>query len=311
MKFRRNAEVDMMQENKHEQDNCACKGKEVIWPECKFQIIKKEKLAQNINLWEVSAPLIAERARAGQFVMVRIHDKGERIPLTLADWDSKKGTITLVFMEVGKTTREMGLLKECDCVPDLIGPLGTPTHVEKFGTVVCVGGGVGVAPAFAVARAMKEAGNRVITIMGARTKSLLFWEDKMRKVSDEVIVTTDDGSYCRKGVVTEPLKEVISREKVDLVFAVGPAIMMKFCASTTKPFNVKTIVSLNPIMVDGTGMCGCCRVTVGNETKFACVHGPDFDAHLVNWDEFMARQRIYIDEEKLSLQLWEQKQKGV
>ncbi|MEM3396879.1 MAG: sulfide/dihydroorotate dehydrogenase-like FAD/NAD-binding protein [Thermoplasmata archaeon] len=290
--------------------SCSC-SREAIWPECKFQIVRKERLAQNINLWEVTAPLIAERAQAGQFVMVRIHEKGERIPLTLADWDKSKGTITLVFMEIGKTTKQMGLLKECDCVPDLIGPLGAPTHVEKFGTVVCVGGGVGVAPAFAVARAMKSAGNKVINIMGARTKDLLFWENKMRSVSDELIVTTDDGSYGRKGVVTEPLKEVLEREKVNLVFAVGPAIMMKFCAATTKPFNVKTVVSLNPIMVDGTGMCGCCRVTVGGETKFACVHGPDFDGHLVDWNEFMARQRIYLEEEKLSLQLWENQMKGV
>ncbi|MEM4293060.1 MAG: sulfide/dihydroorotate dehydrogenase-like FAD/NAD-binding protein [Thermoplasmata archaeon] len=290
--------------------SCSC-SRESIWPECKFQIVRRERLAQNINLWEVTAPLIAERAQAGQFVMVRIHEKGERIPLTLADWDKSKGTITLVFMEIGKTTKHMGLLKECDCVPDLIGPLGAPTHVEKFGTVVCVGGGVGVAPAFAVARAMKNAGNKVINIMGARTKDLLFWENKMRSVSDELIVTTDDGSYGRKGVVTEPLKEVLEREKVNLVFAVGPAIMMKFCAATTKPFNVKTVVSLNPIMVDGTGMCGCCRVTVGGETKFACVHGPDFDGHLVDWDEFMARQRIYLEEEKLSLQLWEKQMKGV
>lgn len=296
--------------HEHEKHSCTC-SRDPIWPECKFLIVRKEMLATNIKLWEVTAPLIAERAQAGQFVMVRIHEKGERIPLTLADWDKNKGTITLVFMEIGKTTKQMGLLKECDCIPDLIGPLGTPTHVEKFGTVVCVGGGVGVAPTYPVARAMKRAGNRVITVMGARTKELLFWEDKIRSVSDEVVVTTDDGSYGRKGVVTEPLKEVLGREKVDLVFAVGPAIMMKFCALATKPFNVKTIVSLNPIMVDGTGMCGCCRVTVGNETKFACVHGPDFDGHLVDWDEFMARQRIYLDEEKLSLQLWEGQMKGV
>ncbi|MCX8174235.1 MAG: sulfide/dihydroorotate dehydrogenase-like FAD/NAD-binding protein [Thermoplasmata archaeon] len=296
--------------HEHGKHGCSC-SKEPLWPECKFQIVRKERLAQNIDLWEVTAPLIAERAKAGQFVMVRIHDKGERIPLTLADWDRGKGTITLVFMQVGKTTRQMGLLKAGDCVPDLIGPLGTPTHAEKFGTVVCVAGGVGVAPAYPVARAMKNAGNKVITVMGARTKDLLFWEDKVRTVSDEVIVTTDDGSYRRKGVVTEPLKEVLQREKVDLVFAVGPAIMMKFCALTTKPFNVKTVASLNPIMVDGTGMCGCCRVTVGTETKFACVHGPDFDAHLVDWDEFMARQRVYLEEEKLSLQLWENRLKGV
>lgn len=293
----------------HSEKECGCV--EPLWPEYKFQIVRKERLAQNINLFEISAPLIAERAKAGQFVMLRIHEKGERIPLTLADWDREKGTITLVFMEVGKTTKEMGLLKECDCIPDLIGPLGNPTHVEKFGTVVCVGGGVGVAPTYPVARAMKEAGNRVITIMGARTKDLLFWEDKIRSVSDEVIVTTDDGSYARKGLVTEVLKEVLEREKVNLVFAVGPAIMMKFCGLTTKPFNVKTIVSLNPIMVDGTGMCGCCRVSVGGEVKFACIHGPDFDAHLVDWDEFIARQKIYLEEEKLSLKLWEERMKGV
>ena len=189
---------------------------------------------------------------------------------------------------------------------DFVGPLGVPTHVDKYGTVLCVAGGVGVAPIAPIARAMKRAGNKVITIMGARSKNLLFWEDRLRSVSDQLIVTTDDGTYGRKALVTEPLKEILAGgEKVDRVIAIGPSIMMKFCSLTTKPFGVKTIVSLNPIMVDGTGMCGCCRVAVGGVTKFACVDGPDFDGHEIDWDLLAARQRSYLDEEKRAVELWQ------
>lgn len=271
-----------------------------------YKILLREDLVPNIHLFKVEAPAVAKKAQAGQFVVVMIDEKGERIPLTLADWDSKEGTVTIVFMEVGTTTRKMAMMKAGDSILNFIGPLGLPTHVEKYGTVVCVGGGVGVAPIAPIARALKDAGNKVLSIMGARSKDLLFWEDRLRSVSHKLIVTTDDGSYARKGLVTEPLKELLqSGEKIDRVIAIGPSIMMKFCAKTTEPFKVKTIVSLNPIMVDATGMCGCCRVSVGGVTKFACVDGPDFDGHQVDWDLVMARQRIYLDQEKQSLELWE------
>jgi ferredoxin--NADP+ reductase len=234
-----------------------------------------------------------------------IDEKGERIPLTVADSDAKSGILTIVFMEVGKTTQQLGLLKTGDSIMSLTGPLGLPTEVEKFGTVVCVAGGFAVAPIFPIARAMKQAGNKIISILGARTKDLLFWEDELGSVSDKLIVTTDDGSYGRKGLVTEPLEELLEgSEKIDRVVAIGPSVMMKFCAKTTQPFGVKTIVSLNPIMVDGTGMCGCCRVVVGGQTKFACVDGPDFDGHQVDWDLLGARQRTYLPEEKQALENW-------
>jgi NAD(P)H-flavin reductase len=273
-----------------------------------FRIVHRETLAERIHLFKIEAPAIARKAQAGQFVVIRIDERGERIPLTLADWDKKEGTVTLVFMEVGTTTFRLALLKAGDAIADLVGPLGLPTHIEKFGTVVCVAGGVGAAPIAPIARALKEKGNRIITILGARSKNLLFWEDKLRNVSHQLIVTTDDGTYGRKGVVTEPLKELLSGgEKVDLVIAIGPSIMMKFCSLTTKPFGVKTIVSLNPIMVDGTGMCGCCRVSVGGVTKFACVEGPDFDGHQVDWDLLLARQRTYLSQEKRSFEHWQAK----
>ena len=271
-----------------------------------YKILLREDLVRDIHLFKVEAPAVARKAQAGQFVVIMVDEKGERIPLTIADWDAEEGSVTIVFMEVGTTTRKLDMLNAGDSIPNFIGPLGLPAHIEKFGTVVCVGGGVGVAPIAPIARALKNAGNKVLSILGARTKDLLFWEDRLRSVSDELIVTTDDGSYARKGVVTEPLKELLeSGEKIDRVIAIGPSIMMKFCALTTKPFGVKTIVSLNPIMVDGTGMCGCCRVSVGGVTKFTCVDGPDFDGHEVDWDLVFARQRIYLDQEKQSLELWE------
>jgi len=251
----------------------------------------------------VEARDIAKKAKPGQFIILRMDDKGERIPLTIADWDEK--TITIVFMEVGKTTQKLATLSAGDSIADFVGPLGQPTEIESFGRVIVVGGGVGIPLVFPIARELKRKGNTVISIIGSRNKDLLFWEDKMRSVSDEIIVTTDDGSYGRKALVTQPLQEILDREKIERVFAVGPVIMMKFCAATTKPFGVKTIVSLNPIMVDGTGMCGCCRVEVGGETKFACVDGPDFDAHLVDFDLLMMRQRAYLDEEKKALEMWE------
>ncbi len=260
----------------------------------------------HIYLFKVEAPAVARKAQAGQFVVIRIDEKGERIPLTIADWDEAEGSITIVFMEVGTTTHRLALLEAGDFMADFIGPLGLPTHIDKFGTVVCVAGGFAVATIMPIARAMHRAGNKVISIMGARNKGLIFWENELRNVSHQLIVTTDDGSYARKGLVTEPLKELLEGdEKVDRVIAIGPSIMMKHCAKTTEPFGVKTIVSLNPIMVDGTGMCGCCRVLVGGVTKFACVDGPDFDGHQVDWDLLLARQRIYLDEEGRSLQRWQ------
>ncbi len=274
-----------------------------------YGIVAKEQLCPVIDYFKFEAPEIARKAKAGQFVVIRVDEVGERIPLTLADWDAKEGTITLVAMRVGTTTHKLSCFGAGDSILDIIGPLGLPSEIEKFGKVVCVGGGVGVAPTFPIARALKQAGNKVISIMGARSKELLFWEDRLRGVSDELIVTTDDGSYARKGVVTEPLKEVLERDKdVGRVIAIGPAIMMKFCSLTTKPFGVKTIVSLNSIMVDGTGMCGCCRVSVGGATKFVCVDGPEFDGHEVDWDLLMSRQRMYLDEEKRSFELWKSHQ---
>ena len=268
-----------------------------------YKILLRQDLVPNIHLFKIAAPAVAKKAQAGQFVIIRLDERGERIPLTIADWDEKEGSVTIVFMEVGTTTRRLALLKSGDSITDFVGPLGLPTHIEKFGTVVCVAGGFAVATTMPIARGMRKKGNKVISIMGARNKDLIFWENELGSVSDQLIVTTDDGSYARKGFVTEPLRELLEgNEGIDRVVAIGPSIMMKFSAKTTQPFGVKTIVSLNPIMVDGTGMCGCCRVSVGGVTKFACVDGPDFDGHQVDWDLLFARQRTYLDEEKCSLE---------
>lgn len=275
-----------------------------------YKILLRQDLVPNIHLFKLDAPAIARKARPGQFVMVRIDEKGERIPLTIAGWDRKEGSVTIVFMEVGATTHRLATLKAGDSIANFVGPLGVPTHIEKFGTVICVAGGFAVAVIMPIARALKEEGNRVISIMGFRSKNLVFWEDELGRVSDQLIMTTDDGTYGRKGLVTEPLKEILSSgQKIDRVIAIGPSVMMKFSAKTTEPFGVKTIVSLNPIMVDGTGMCGCCRVSVGGVTKFACVDGPDFDAHQVDWDLLFARQKVYLDEEKHSFDEWLAKHK--
>ena len=270
-----------------------------------YEILLREDLAPVTKLLVVQSPVVASKARAGQFVIVRIHAEGERVPLTIADYDRERGTITLVFQEVGKTTMHMGTMKPGDCFASVTGPLGRPTEIEKYGTVLCVGGGVGIAPIFPIARDLRAAGNKVISVIGARTMELLFWQDKMSTVSDELIVCTDDGSCARKALVTVPTKEVLeSGQPISRVWAIGPAIMMKFCALTTRPFGVPTIVSLNSIMVDGTGMCGACRVEVGGQTRFVCVDGPEFDGHQVDWDQLLARQRIYPEMEKLAVEKW-------
>lgn len=258
-----------------------------------FKIIDKEHFSEHVVKFEVEAPEIARSRRPGHFVIVRVGDGGERIPLTIAASDSVRGSITLVVQEVGVSTRKICALNVGDCFTDIVGPLGQATHIGKVGTVVCCGGGVGVAPLLPIVRAMKEAGNRVVTILAARTAELVILRDQVAPYSDEVIVMTDDGSLGRRGLVTEGLEDVINREKVDQVVAIGPAVMMKFVAKLTKKYDIPTMVSLNTIMVDGTGMCGACRVTVDGKTRFVCIDGPEFDAHKVDFDEMIMRLRSY------------------
>lgn len=259
-----------------------------------FKILKKKELSAGVQLFELEAPRIAKKARPGQFVILRIDEEGERIPLTIADFDREVETITIIFQEVGASTKQLGAMQEGDAIVDLVGPLGNKTHIERMGNVVCIGGGIGVAPIYPIARAMKEAGNHVISIMGARSKDILILEDEMRAVSDEVYITTDDGTKGVKGFVTDQLKTLIdSGMEIGVVIAIGPVVMMRSVAETTRPYGIHTVVSLNPIMVDGTGMCGGCRVKIGEESKFACVDGPEFDAHQVDFAGLMSRQRMY------------------
>jgi ferredoxin--NADP+ reductase len=274
-----------------------------------YEILQKEILSDVNKLMVVSAPEVARKARAGQFVIVRVDEHGERIPLTIADYDREQGAITIIFQEVGKTTMHLGMLEPGDELATFVGPLGHPTEIEDYGSVICVGGGVGIAPLYPIARALKQAGNTVISIIGARTKDLLFWEDKMQAVSDEMVVCTDDGSYGRKALVTEPLKELLEQDdgKITRVWAIGPAIMMKFAALTTRPYEVPTIVSLNTIMIDGTGMCGGCRVLLEEGAQFVCVDGPEFDGHKVDWDNLLARQAYYKEEEQQAVEAWNHK----
>ncbi len=261
------------------------------------KILYKEQLSDDVYLMKVEAPLIAEERLPGQFIMLQLDsDFGERIPLTIADASQEEGSITLIFQVVGKTTSNLAQLNEGDAINNLVGPLGQPTHIDNFGKVVCVGGGIGVAPLHPIAQALKKAGNHVTIIIGARTKDLIILEKEMEAIADEFVVCTDDGSYQRKALVTEPLKEACEQEsKPDMAIAIGPPIMMKFCAETTRPYDVFTQVSLNTIMVDGTGMCGGCRVNVGNEVKFVCVDGPEFDGHKVDFDNMMNRLSSYKD----------------
>ena len=266
------------------------------------QILYKSELCPAVFEMVVYSPFMAGKAHPGEFVLVMSDADGERIPLTIADFDAAAGTLTLVVMAVGTSTRKITALPEGACLFACIGPLGMPSEIEDYGAVVMVAGGVGTAPIYPIARALKEAGNRVISIQGARTKDLLFWTEKLAAVSDEMIVTTDDGSAGRKGLVTEPLKEVLEQGGVGCVYAIGPTVMMKFAAKATEPFGVKTIVSLNTIMIDGTGMCGGCRVSVGGKTLFTCVDGPEFDGHAVDWDLLLSRQKLYHEDEQCSLE---------
>lgn len=265
------------------------------------KIISKEHFSENVVKLEIEAPLIAKSRRAGHFVIVRVGENGERIPLTIAGSDIEKGTITLVVQKIGVSSAKLCALNEGDYVTDVVGPLGKATHIENFGTVVCACGGVGTAPMLPIVEALKKAGNRVISVLAARTKDLIILEEEMRKFSDEVIIMTDDGSYGTQGLVTNGVEGVINREKVDMCVTIGPAIMMKFVSLLTKKYEIPTVASLNTIMVDGTGMCGACRVTVGNETKFVCVDGPEFDAHQVNFDEMMMRLGAYREQEQAAM----------
>ncbi len=266
------------------------------------QVVSKIFFSEKVAKLVVLAPEIARSRRAGHFVIIRVDEFGERIPLTIAGADAKNGTIDIIVQEVGVSSAKLCKLNAGDTILDVVGPLGKATHIEKVGTVLACGGGVGIAPLFPIVEAFKLAGNKVITVLAARNKDLIILEDQMRQFSDEVVVMTDDGSSGKKGLVTQGMEEIIAREKVDLAVAIGPAIMMKFAALTTKKYNIPTLASLNTIMVDGTGMCGACRVSVGGETKFVCVDGPEFDAHKVNFDEMLFRLGAYKNEESAAFQ---------
>ena len=263
-----------------------------------YSILSKKELCPNQFELVIDAPYVVKNAKAGQFVILRVEENGERIPLTIADVNKDSGALTIVFMAVGYTTKKLALLNQGDDILDLAGPLGQPTHIKNYGTVVCLAGGYGAAPCYLIAKAFKEAGNKVYMIMGARNKELIFWEDKMKDACNELFITTDDGSLGEKGFVTQVLQRLIEQEKIDYAIAVGPMPMMRAVADLTRDKNIYTEASMNPIMVDGTGMCGACRLTVGGETKFACVDGPDFNAHLIDFDEIINRCKIYKDEEK-------------
>lgn len=270
-----------------------------------YNVIRKEKVADVVTLLEIDAPALSAKAQAGQFVIVRLNENTERIPLTLSDWNREKGTITIIFQHIGRSTQELAKVEPGDSITDVVGPLGKATEIENFGTVVCIGGGIGVAELRPIARAMKEAGNTVISIIGARDKSLVILEDEMRASSDELYITTDNGSHGRKGFVSNVLEDLIAEgRKINQIYAIGPVPMMKVVSAITKTHNIKTMVSLDAIMIDGTGMCGACRVTVGGKTRFTCVDGPDFDAHEVDWDELVARKRMYLSQEKETLEIF-------
>ena len=263
-----------------------------------YKILSKKELCPNQYEMVIEAPYIVRNAKAGQFIIFRVEENGERVPLTIADVNKETGAVTIVFMAVGHSTKKLAELKAGDELLDIAGPLGQPTHIKKYGTVVCLAGGYGAAPCYLISKAFKEAGNKVYMIMGARTKDLIFWEEKMKNACDELFITTDDGTMGEKGFVTQVLERIINNEKIDYAIAVGPLPMMRAVANMTKDKEIYTEASMNPIMVDGTGMCGACRLTVDGQTKFACVDGPDFDAHKINFDEIINRSKIYKEEEK-------------
>ncbi len=263
-----------------------------------YKILSKKELCPNQYELVIDAPYVVRNAKAGQFIIFRAEENGERVPLTIADVDKKTGALTIVFMAVGYSTKKLAQLEAGDELVDIVGPLGQPTHIKNYGTVVCLAGGYGAAPCYLIAKAFKEAGNKVYMIMGARNKDLIFWQDKMKDACTELFITTDDGSLGEKGFVTGVLERIMNQENVDYAIAVGPMPMMRAVANLTRDKGIYTEASMNPIMVDGTGMCGACRVTVGGETKFACVDGPDFDAHKIDFDEVINRTRIYKDQER-------------
>ncbi|NLC38750.1 MAG: sulfide/dihydroorotate dehydrogenase-like FAD/NAD-binding protein [Clostridia bacterium] len=267
-----------------------------------YEICRKKILAPGIKLMDIKAPDIARKVQAGQFIILRINEHGERIPLTVADYDRENGLITIIFQEVGYSTQELGKMKEGQFLLDFVGPLGQATEIRNYGTVVCVGGGVGIAPIYPIARALKKAGNKLISIIGARSKDLLILEEEMKAVSDELLIATDDGSYGHHGFVTDLLKQVMERGDIQRIWGIGPLMMMRAVAETTRASKIPTLVSMNPIMVDGTGMCGACRLRVGDETKFACVDGPEFDGHLIDWELAIRRSTMYQEEEKIALE---------
>ena len=263
-----------------------------------YRILSKKEICNNQYEMTIEAHYVVRNAEAGQFIIFRVEKEGERVPLTIADVDKTNGTLTLVFMAVGYSTKKLAQLEVGDELVDLVGPLGQPTHIKKYGTVVCLAGGYGAAPCYLIAKAFKNAGNKVYMIMGARNKDLIFWQDKMKNACDELFITTDDGSLGEKGFVTQVLDRLIKQEKIDYAIAVGPMPMMKAVADLTRVKGIYTEASMNPIMVDGTGMCGACRLTVGGKTKFACVDGPDFNAHEIDFDEVINRTKIYKDQER-------------
>ena len=273
------------------------------------KILAKSHFSDRVVRLEVEAPLIAKARKPGNFVIVRVGEKGERMPLTIAGADPVRGSITLVVQMMGVSSRKLCALEVGDYITDVVGPLGKPTHIERVGTVLACGGGVGIAPLLPIVQAFKEAGNRVVSVIAGRSKELVILEDEIRAASDEVVIMTDDGSYGRKGLITEGMKDIITRERVDLAVTIGPAIMMKFCEKLTREYNIPTIASLNAIMVDGTGMCGACRVTVGGQTRFTCVDGPEFDAHQIDFDEMMSRLGGFKTEEHEKLEAQEKEGK--
>lgn len=270
------------------------------------KILQRKRLVPNIHILEVHAPEVAQKCKPGQFIIIMPDERGERIPLTIGDWDEKKGSVTSVFLVVGTSTHKLSLLEAGDEVPVFVGPLGKPSEIEKYGTVLCAGGCFGIAAIYPIARALKEAGNKIITLLDVKANYLIYWEDKLKAISDQFFISARDGYYDCKEYIPNTLEKIVKKEKkIDRVVSIGCTYLMYTCSEATKPYGIKTVVSLNPIMVDGTGMCGACRVTIDGKTKFACMDGPDFDGHLVDWDELFSRRKSYFEDEIQSLCYWE------